>query len=84
MNICKIVILLFSGVDSVKMESLFSCRHEQSFPHDLLWRVVWKLEVVHARVHRRVGAVAGVDLPDDRQTRKQIGEAAWNQITLTF
>lgn len=60
----------------VEVESLLLRRGKQSISHDLLARVVRQLQVVDTGVDGRVGAVAGVNLPHDGQTRMQVGQAA--------
>ena len=75
----KLFYLVLLGVDrSVQVEALLPGGHQQPFPHDLLRGVVRQLQVVDAGVDRRVGAISGVDLPDDRQPREEVGKTTWN------
>ena len=58
------------------MESFLPGGHDQPLLHDLLGGVVRQLEVVQAGVDGGVGAVAGVDLANDRQPGVEVRKAA--------
>lgn len=64
---------------SVQMETLLARRRQQAVAQHLLGRIVGQFQVVHARVHRRIAAGAGVHLAHHRQARMQIGQTAWRQ-----
>ena len=71
-----IIIVILRCIDrrSIQVEALLTGGHQQPLPHDLLGRVVRELQVVDAGVDGRVGAVSGVDLPDDGQPREEVGK----------
>lgn len=59
---------------SVEVEALLHGGRQQPLPHDLLGRVLRQLQVVDARVHRRVAGVGGVHLKG----------AAWSQSAVSL
>lgn len=61
------------------MESLLLGRGEQPFTQNFLVRVVRQLQVVDARVNRRVRTLASVHLSDHGQPRVQIGQSTRGQ-----
>ena len=63
-------------VGSVEVKSVLPRGGQQPLPHDGLGGVVGQLEVVHAGVDARVGAVGGVDLPHEGQAGVQVGQSA--------
>lgn len=62
------------------MKSFFSGGGEEALAQDVLRIVFGQLQVVDARVDRRVAAVAGrVHLADDGEARVEVGQAARRQ-----
>lgn len=61
------------------MESLLLGRGEQPFTQNFLVRIVRQLQIVDARVDRRVWTLASVYLPDHGQPRMQICQSTRGQ-----
>lgn len=61
------------GAWSVEVEAFLHGGSEQPLPHDVLRGIFRKLQVVDARVDRRVAGVRGVHLRSENQSETQPG-----------
>lgn len=64
-----------AGVWSIEVEAFLHGGSKQPLPHDVLRGIFRKLQVVDARVDRRVARVCGVHLRSNNQSETQPGHA---------
>lgn len=69
------------GAWSVEVEAFLHGGSEQPLPHDVLRGIFRKLQVVDARVDRRVAGVCGVHLRSKNQSEPQPGHALMRDST---
>lgn len=62
-----------AGAWSVQVEAFLHGGSQQPLPHDVLRRIFRKLQVVDARVDRRVAGVGGVHLRSNNQSERRPG-----------
>lgn len=62
-----------AGAWSIEVEAFLHGGSKQPLPHDVLRGIFRKLQVVDARVDRRVARVCGVHLRSDNQSEPQPG-----------
>lgn len=63
------------GAWSIEVEAFLHGGSKQPLPHDVLRGIFRKLQVVDARVDRRVAGVGGVHLRSNNQSERQVGHA---------
>lgn len=69
------------GAWSVEVKAFLHGGSEQPLPHDVLRGIFRKLQVVDARVDRRVAGVCGVDLRSNNQSETQPGHTLMRDST---
>jgi hypothetical protein len=67
----------------IQVEAFLLCGRQQSLAQDILGRVFWQLQVVHASVHRGVAPVIPVHFTHHRESGLEISQATRRQRRTT-